>query len=89
MDALVDRRARDLRGREPDALVDDLHARVARADRDLLGAVGVPVEPRLADEDLHAAAELLADARDLVAQLRELLAAGAGAAASPTPVGAR
>ena len=86
--ALVDRRAGDLRRRQPDALVDDVHAGVAGAHGDLLGAVGVPVEAGLADEDLQRAPERLADARDLVAQLHQLLAA-AGAAASPTPVGAR
>ena len=75
-------------GREADALVDDVHADVARADGDLLGAVGVPVEAGLADEDLRRAADRLADAGDLVAQLGDLLV-GAGAAASPTPVGAR
>ena len=88
MDALVDRRARDLRRRQPDPLVDDLHARVARPHGDLLGAVGVPVEPGLADEDLHAAAELLGDAGDLVAQRGDVLA-GRRRAAAPTPVGAR
>ncbi len=79
MHALVDRRARDLRGREPDALVDDVHAGVARADGDLLGAVGVPVEPGLADQDLQRAPERLADARDLVAQL--LVGGGGGGVA--------
>ena len=46
----------DLRGRQPDALVDDVHAGVAGAHGDLLGAVGVAVEARLADEDLRAGA---------------------------------
>ena len=62
VDVLVARGGRDLLGREPDALVDDLHARVARRDRDLLGAVGVAVEPGLADEDADRVAELRARA---------------------------
>ena len=44
----------DLLGRQADALVDDLEAGVAGADGDLLGAVGVPVEARLADEEPQA-----------------------------------
>ena len=59
MDALVAGRApRSLRGREADALVDDLHADVACLDRDLFGAVAVAVEPGLADEDLERPAQL-------------------------------
>ncbi len=69
MHALVDRRAGDLRRGQPDPLVDDLHARVAGADGDLLGAVRVPVEPGLADQDLEPAAQRLADPRHLLAQL--------------------
>ena len=37
MDALVDGRPRDLGRGQADALVDDVHARVSRADGDLLG----------------------------------------------------
>ena len=54
--ASSDRRAHDLRRRQADALVDHLHAAVARAHRDLLGAVGVAVEARLADQQLDAPA---------------------------------
>ena len=57
---LVDRGRDDLRGGEPDALVDDLEAGVARPHRHLLGAVGVPVEPGLADQQPQPPAELLA-----------------------------
>ena len=89
MHALVDRGARDLGRRQADALVDDVHAGVARAHGDLLGAVGVAVEPGLADEDLQVAPERLAHARHLVAQVGHLVGRPAGAAASPTPVGAR
>ncbi len=100
--ALLQRRGGDLRGGEADALVHHVHAGVARAHRDLLGAVGVPVEAGLADEDLRAAAEALGERGDLLAHLGQLLrrlaAIGAGASrswssagalASPTPVGAR
>ena len=44
--ALLHRGGDDLRGREPDALVDHLEADVAGAHGHLLGAVGVPVEAR-------------------------------------------
>ena len=47
---------RNLLGREPDALVDHLETGVAGADGDLLGAIGVPVQARLADEQAQAAA---------------------------------
>ena len=92
VDALVDRRAGDLLGGQADALVDDLHADVAGAHGDLLGAVGVAVEAGLADEDLHRAAERLADAVDLVAQLGHVVGrrrggglADAGRARGRTP----
>ena len=71
VDALLQRAGGDLRRRQPDALVDDVHADVAGAHGDLLGAVGVPVEARLADEDLQPPPDRLADAVDLVAQLLE------------------
>ena len=79
----------DLRRGQADALVDDVHAGVAGAHRDLLGAVGVAVEARLADEDLQPPPERLGDAVDLVAQLLEPVVARPAAVASPTPVGAR
>ena len=52
------RRGDDLLGGQPDALVDHLEAGVAGADGDLLGAVGVPVEARLADQQPQPPAEL-------------------------------
>src|SRR3954451_15140103 len=73
MDALLQRARGDLRRREADALVDDIHADVAGADGDLLGAVGVPVEARLADEDLQPAPERVADPLDLLAQRLEVV----------------
>ena len=50
----------DLLRRQPDALVDDLEAGVACPDGDLLGAVGVPVQAGLADQQPQPPAELLA-----------------------------
>ena len=61
----------DLLRRQPDALVDHLHAGVARAHRDLLGAVGMAVEAGLADQERHAPAELARDAIDLGADVVE------------------
>ena len=60
--ALLQRRGGDLGGGQADPFVDDVHARVARAHGDLLGAVGVAVEAGLADEDLRPAAEPLLQA---------------------------
>ena len=60
VDVLLDGGRDDLLRREPDALVDDLEAGVARSHGDLLRAVAVPVEPGLADEDPQPAADLLA-----------------------------
>ena len=50
---LVDGGAHDCAGVEADALVDDLHAAVAGSDGDLLGAVGVAVEPGLPTSSLR------------------------------------
>ena len=88
VDALLGGRAGDLGRRQADALVDDVHAGVARPDRDLLGAIGVAVEAGLADQELQPPPEGVADPLDLVAQLRDRLARRPPAA-SPTPVGAR
>ncbi len=74
--ALLQRRGGDLRGGQADPFIDDVHARVARAHRDLLGAVRVAVEAGLADEDLRPPAELLLQARHLAAQLAELPVGG-------------
>ena len=76
--ALLGGRAGDLGRGQPDALVDDVHAGVAGPDGDLLGAVGVPVEARLADQELQPAAERLAEPLDLVAQLGHVLAGDRG-----------
>ncbi len=63
----------DLLGRQPDALVDHLEARVAGPHGHLLGTVGVPVQARLADQQPQpaapssspVAAHLLADRGEL------------------------
>ena len=75
-------------GREPDAVVDDVHAGVGGARRDLLGAVGMAVEARLADEKLEPAR------RASATRARPRRAARRGrrppaARSGETPVGAR
>ena len=80
MRALFAHRFDDLGRRQPDAFVDHIHAGVARAHRDLLGAVGMPVEAGLADHECQPPAELARDAVDVGAQLVEadgLVARGA------------
>ena len=57
MHALVGRCTRELLRRDANALVHDLEAGVAGAKSDLLGSVRVPVEPRLADENLRTPSE--------------------------------
>ena len=58
MGLLLARGIDDFLRRQADALVDHLHAGIARAHRDLLGAVGMAVEPGLADQEGQAATEL-------------------------------
>ncbi len=60
VDVLGDGGRDDLRRRQPDALVDPLEPGVAGPDGDLLRAVAVPVEPRLADEDAQPLPQLIA-----------------------------
>src|SRR5262245_57307576 len=55
----------DLLRCQSNALVNDLHSGVARADRDLLGAVGMAVEPRFADEESETATQLARNAIDI------------------------
>ena len=57
MDVLLRRGVGDLRRGQADALVDHLDAAVPRLDGDLLGAVGMAVQPRLADQHLEPPAE--------------------------------
>src|SRR4051794_10037711 len=75
VDAFVDRRLRDLGRRQADALVHHVEAGVTCAHGDLLGAVRVTVEARLADQDLDAATQRLRHALDLLAQLGKRLVA--------------
>ena len=87
VDVLVPGGRRDLRRREPDALVDDLHAGVAGRDRDLLGAVRVAVEAGLADEDADRAAVGRGRA---ATRARTCCSSSPGRTdTAPTPVGAR
>src|SRR6202000_1461564 len=78
VDVLLQGRGGDLLGREADALVDDLHADVAGAQGDLLGAVGVAVEARLADQDLDPVADRLRGLLDPAADRGELGGRGRG-----------
>src|SRR5690606_41763182 len=52
-------RALDLARGQACALVDDLPAAIPRPDGDLLGTVGMPVEPGLAHQQLDRTAKLL------------------------------
>ncbi len=74
VDVLLQGRLGDLLGGQADALVDDLHADVARPQRHLLGAVGVAVEAGLADQDLDPVADLLGGRVDPLADRLHLLA---------------
>jgi hypothetical protein len=87
MHAFLQRGVDDLGRRQADALVDDLHAGIAGAHGDLLGAVGMAVEARLADEEFDAAAELPSTRARHLAHGFEI--ALPSRAARPTPVGAR
>src|SRR5262245_13409820 len=60
-------------GGEANAVIDDVHTGIAGARRDLFGAVGMAVEPGLADQKLQAAAELFRHAVDLGADVIESL----------------
>ena len=83
MYALLGGRVGDLGRSQADALIDDIHAGVAGAHRDLLGPVGVAVEAGLADEELDPATEGFADALDLLAHLGHVLAGDRGGLADP------
>src|SRR5690606_11203765 len=69
-------RGDDLGGGETDALVDDLHADGAAAGGDLFGAVGMPIEPGLANEEGELAAELLRKRLDVALDRFGVFAAG-------------
>src|SRR5262249_50034020 len=57
VDALIDGCTYDLAGRQANAFIDDLHAGIASADGDLLGAIGMTIEAGLTDEELDTPAE--------------------------------
>ena len=57
--------------RQADAVIDHLHAGVAGARRDLLGAVGMAVEAGFADQEFQPPAELSRHAVDLGADVVE------------------
>src|SRR5262245_66584630 len=71
MSALLARGLDDLRRGEADAFVDHFHSGIARARRDLLGAVGMSVEAGLADHEFEPPAELARDAVDVGTQVVE------------------
>ena len=78
--------------RQPDALVDHLEPGVAGPHGDLLGAVAVPVEAGLADQQPQPLAELLAGAAHPLAHRREVAVRPSPRRrprAPETPVGAR
>src|ERR1700733_257621 len=57
---------------EPDAVVNDVHAGVRGARRDLLRAIGMAIEARLADKKPEPAAELEGDAFNFAAKRVEV-----------------
>ena len=71
MGLLLARGIDDLLRRQPDALIDHLHAGIARPHRDLLGAVGMAVEAGLADQERQPPAELARHAVDIGANVVE------------------
>ncbi len=68
---LFRRRRDDRLGGQTDAVIDHLHAGVAGAGGDLLGAVGMAVEARLADQKFQPPAELFRHPVDLGADVVE------------------
>ncbi len=88
MHALLERRGRDPRRGQADAVIDHLEAAVAGRDRDLLGAVGMAVEAGLADQHLEAPAEPRRERLDPGPDRGEL-GGGAGAHAGAADPGRR
>ena len=74
MHAFLERGVDDLGRGQADALVDDLHSRIPCLDGDLLGAVRMAVEPRLADQNLEAPAQPRRQGVDAVAHGGQLIA---------------
>src|SRR5262249_1445946 len=71
MRGLLARGFHDFRRRQADAFVDHLDAGIARPHCDLLCAVGVAVEPRLAEHEFEPPAELTRYPLDLSTQIVE------------------
>ncbi len=74
MHVLLHRGGDDLRRGQPDALVHDLESGVAGAHGNLFGAVGMPVQAGLADEELQPAPQLPPGFNDPVPDAGELSA---------------
>src|SRR4029079_8681088 len=72
-------RGDDLLRSQPDALIDDLETGIARPNRDLLGAVAVPVKAGFADQQSQSGPDLLARGADALAHLRQLVSHGSWA----------
>ena len=77
----------DLGRGQADAVIDDVHAGVGGPHRDLLGAVGMAVEARLADQEFQPPAELQRHPLDVGAHVVEVGRLLPGERL--TPVGAR
>src|ERR1044072_9496372 len=71
MRLLIARRLDDFFRRQPDSLINDLHSGITRLHGDLLRAVGMAVQPRLADEKRQSPAELAGNAVDVGAEIVE------------------
>ena len=87
MDAFSAAAATIASGGEADAVINDVHAGIAGAHGDLLGAVGMAVEARLADQEFEPAAELLR--YPSTSARRSSRPSASLRMAVPTPVGAR
>src|SRR6187401_844108 len=61
----------DFLRRQPDALIHDLHAGIARTYCNLLGAIGMAVQSRLANEEREPATKFAGNAVDIGADVVE------------------
>jgi hypothetical protein len=64
--------------RETNPVIDHVHARIPRADGDLLGPIGMAVETRLGDKEREPAAQLARRRVDLVMQGYDALVVARG-----------
>ena len=81
VDVLVAGGRHDLRRGQPDPLVDHLEAGVTRRHGDLLGTVGVPVQPGLGHEEARRATRALREGLGAYAHRGQVLTAPSDAAA--------